>query len=78
MNQLVKLYYFNNTNHGGSQGNSNGSMLKGEHCIPLMRLHMRRIMWLTGKAHEFFENGPPDNFDFNDVASDEMENPNVI
>ena len=74
MNQLVKSFYFNNTNHGGSGGNSKGRMEKGEHCVPLMRLHMRRIMWLTGKADEFFLNGPPEF----DSDSDEMENPNVI
>jgi hypothetical protein len=44
LNQLLKHYYFNNTNHGGAAGNggknnvglyTNG-VLSGDHCRPLM------------------------------------------
>ena len=44
MMKLVHHYCCNNTNHGGSQGNSNGNLKKGEHCHPLMRSFRRRIM----------------------------------
>jgi hypothetical protein len=62
-NQLLKHYYFNNTNHGGSSGNggkdSNGeyshSAATGDHCRPLMRLCQRNIMWKLGFGDSFFE-----------------------
>ena len=57
LNQLLKQFYFNNTNHGGSNGNRYGQLLKGQHLKPLMRLVQRRNMWLLGLAEEFFEKG---------------------
>jgi hypothetical protein len=63
MNQLLKHYYFNNTNHGGSNGNggkdsnglySNGT-ISGEHCLPLMRFCQRFLMWKLGLGDDYFE-----------------------
>jgi hypothetical protein len=53
LNQLLKHYYFNNTNHGGSSGNGgksgdgrcSGSAVCGDHCRPLMRICQRSLMW---------------------------------
>ena len=63
MNQLIKHFYFNNTNHGGSTGNGgkdkDGSYsnltVSGDHCRPLMRLCQRSIMWRLGHGDAFFE-----------------------
>jgi hypothetical protein len=63
MNQLLKHYYFNNTNHGGSNGNggkdSDGAFSKatviGEHCRPLMKLCQRTIMWKLGLGDSYFQ-----------------------
>ena len=63
LNQLFHQYYFHNTNHGGCNGNSNGAMIKGLHCLPLMRLCLRRTAWLLGHGEPFFEaleDGPDD------------------
>ena len=49
LNKLVILFYHHNTNRGGSKGNRNGNMEKGDHCGPLMRLFQRRYMWLLGQ-----------------------------
>ena len=57
LNQLLKQFYFNNTNHGGCNGNQSGDMLKGQHLRPLMRLATRRNAWLLGHGQKFFENG---------------------
>jgi hypothetical protein len=63
LNQLLKHYYFNNTNHGGSSGNggknnaglyTNG-VISGDHCRPLMRLCQRSIMWKLGLGDAYFE-----------------------
>ena len=75
LNQLLKQFYFNNTNHGGSLGNSSGDMIKGEHCKPLIKLCQRRTMWLLGLGDTFFED--------EDVIKEmeeakEADNPNVI
>jgi hypothetical protein len=35
MNQKLKHFYFNNTNHGGCGGNSTGVMVTGDHVLPL-------------------------------------------
>jgi hypothetical protein len=52
-NRLLKHYYFNNTNHGGSKGNggkdssgqfTNGTV-SGDHCRPLVHLCQRTILW---------------------------------
>jgi hypothetical protein len=64
MNKLLKHYYFNNTNHGGSYGNggkaADGSYtcgtVSGDHCRPLMRLCQRTIMWTLGLGDTYFEN----------------------
>ncbi len=75
LNQLLKQFYFNNTNHGGSLGNSNGDMIKGEHCKPLIRLCQRRTMWLLGLGDTFFED--EDVIEEMEEA-EEADNPNVI
>ena len=54
MNQKLKHFYFNNTNHGGHAGNKNGNMISGEHCRPLMRLCQRFTMWQLGIGDQFF------------------------
>jgi hypothetical protein len=63
LNQLLKHYYFNNTNHGGSPGNggknqegkyTNG-MIGGDHCCPLMRLCQRSLMWKLGLGDKYFK-----------------------
>lgn len=64
MNQMIKHYYFNNTNHGGSLGNGgkdeDGKYSKrvgsGDHCLPLMRLCQRNIMWKLGLGDAYFLN----------------------
>jgi hypothetical protein len=64
LNQLLKHYYFNNTNHGGAAGNggkgtnglySNG-VISGDHCRSLMLLCQRSIMWKLGVANSYFKN----------------------
>jgi hypothetical protein len=63
MNKLIKHYYYNNTNHGGSYGNGgrdeNGDYSKatitGQHCYPLMRFCQRFLMWKLGYGDAFFE-----------------------
>jgi hypothetical protein len=64
MNKLLKHFYFNNTNHGGSYGNGGKtadgsyscSTVSGDHCRPLMRLCQRSIMWTLGMGDAYFEN----------------------
>ena len=58
MNKLVMQYYHRNTNHGGSKGNSNGAMERGDHMGPIMKLFQRRYMWLLGYGRPFFEDEP--------------------
>jgi hypothetical protein len=56
LNKLIKYFYYNNTNHGGSYGNGgkdeNGcytkGTLSGQHCYPLMRFCQRFMMWKLG------------------------------
>jgi hypothetical protein len=63
LNQLLKHYYFNNTNHGGASGiggkNSVGlytnGVISGNHCRPLMLLCQRSVMWKLGIGDAFFE-----------------------
>ena len=57
MNQLLKHYYFNNTNHGGSFGNggkSKDGTISGDHCLPLMKLCQRLLMWRLGHGDAYF------------------------
>jgi hypothetical protein len=62
LNQLLKHYYFNNINHGGSYGNggksADGSYSLatscGDHCRPLMRLCQQSLMWKLGIGDTFF------------------------
>jgi hypothetical protein len=64
LNKLIKHYYYNNTNHGGSYGNGgkdeNGEYTKGsisgQHCYPLMRFCQRFMMWKLGHGDAYFEN----------------------
>jgi hypothetical protein len=63
LNKLIKHYYYNNTNHGGSYGNGgkdeNGSYTKGsisgQHCYPLMRFCQRFMMWKLGHGDAYFQ-----------------------
>ncbi|CAB9529733.1 hypothetical protein SEMRO_2605_G332420.1 [Seminavis robusta] len=55
MNQKLKHFYFNNTNHGGCAGSSNGDMIRGDHVRPLMRMCQRSLMWRLGHGDAFFE-----------------------
>ncbi|CAB9505987.1 hypothetical protein SEMRO_250_G098940.1 [Seminavis robusta] len=55
MNQKLKHFYFNNTNHGGCAGNSNGDMIRGDHVRPLMRMCQRSLMWRLGHGDAFFQ-----------------------
>jgi hypothetical protein len=63
LNKLIKHYYYNNTNHGGSYGNggkdSNGNYTKGtlsgQHCYPLMRFCQRFMMWKLGYGNKYFK-----------------------
>ena len=57
LNQLLKQFYFNNTNQGECNGNSNGEMIRGQHLRPLMRLAMQRNLWLLGHGQRYFEEG---------------------
>jgi hypothetical protein len=63
LNQLLKHFYFNNTNHGGAAGNG-GKSIDGEytneiiskdHCRPLLQLCQRSIMWKLGIGDTYFE-----------------------
>ena len=56
LNKLIILYYHHNTNRGGSKGNSQGAMERGDHIGPLMCLLQRRYMWLLGHGRRFFLN----------------------
>jgi hypothetical protein len=81
LNQLIKHFYFNNTNHGGSAGNGgknavgkfdNGT-ISGDHCRPLMRLCQRSIMWKLGLGDAYFRtsvNGVPTHLSGSDCESD--------
>jgi hypothetical protein len=52
LNQMLKHFYFNNTNHRGAYGNGGKSadgtysqiIVCGDHCRPLMRLCQRTLM----------------------------------
>jgi hypothetical protein len=62
LNQVLKHYYFNNTNHGGLYGNGgksadgtySGSAVCGDHCRSLMRLCQRPLMWKLGIGEAYF------------------------
>jgi hypothetical protein len=64
LNQLLKHYYFNNTNHGGAAGNGGKNsvrlykkgVISGNHCRPLMLLCQRSIMWKLGIGDAYFQN----------------------
>ena len=55
LNQKLKHFYFNNTNHGGCSGSS-GPMQRGDHIRGLMRMCQRFIVWRLGLGTAFFEN----------------------
>jgi hypothetical protein len=63
LNKLLKHYYYNNTNHGGSYGNGgkdqHGNYTKGtitgQHCYPLMRFCQRFMMWKLGHGDIYFQ-----------------------
>jgi hypothetical protein len=80
-NQLIKHFYFNNTNHGGSAGNGgknaagqyvNGT-ISGDHCRPLMRLCQRTIMWKLGLADAYFEGSQRNNVGTQSKGTENME-----
>jgi len=86
LNKLIKHFYYNNTNHGGSYGNGgkdeNGDFTKptisGQHCLPLMRFCQRFMMWKLGHGDAYFESQQvkdktdDSNMDLNDKV-DEVE-----
>ena len=53
--QLIKIYYFRNTNNGGCGGNRHGNLARGDHFLPIMQLVQRRMMWLLGLGQQYFE-----------------------
>jgi hypothetical protein len=63
LNQLLKHYYFNNTNHGGAAGNGgkssvglyNNGVISGNHCRPLMQLCQRSVTWKLGIGDAYFK-----------------------
>jgi hypothetical protein len=63
LNKLIKHFYYNNTNHGGSNGNGGKdelgnctkATLSGQHCYPLMRFCQRFMMWTLGYGDKYFE-----------------------
>ena len=67
LNQKLKHFYFNNTNHGGSCGNE---MLRGDHVKPLMRMCQRFIMWRLGLGTSFFQYNGDSDCDSDSVNSD--------
>jgi hypothetical protein len=79
LNQMIKHYYFNNTNHGGSLGNGGkdadgkfkNKVVSGDHCLPLMRLCQRTLMWKLGLDDAYFLNKENDNSHTNIVISEE-------
>lgn len=54
LNQKLKHFYFNNTNHGGCAGNGNGSMLTNDHVKPLTRMCQRFLLWKLGLGDFYF------------------------
>jgi hypothetical protein len=64
LNKLIKHFYYNNTNHGGSYGNGgkdengiyNKKTVSGQHCFPLMKFCQRFMMWKLGYGDQYFEN----------------------
>ena len=53
LNQKGKHYYFNNTNHGSSFGNSTNATI-GNHMQPVMAMYQRFTMWRLGFGRVFF------------------------
>lgn len=54
LNQKLKLFYFNNTNHGGCMGNNTGDKIAGQHMKPLMRWCQRFTVWKLGHGERLF------------------------
>lgn len=76
MNQKLKHFYFNNTNHGGSYGNSNSAMVTGEHVLPLMRMCLRFVLWKLGIGDMYFCNKEAeDNQELQDIPMIEEGEP---
>jgi hypothetical protein len=69
LNQMIKHYYFNNTNHGGALGNGGknqegkfgNKIISGDHCLPLTRLCQRALMWKLGLGDAYFLNKENEN-----------------
>jgi hypothetical protein len=84
LNQLLKHYYFNNTNHGGSNGNggkdANGEYMNGtvigNHCKPLMKLCQRTIMWKLGLGDAYFDSKY--STDYKDSVSSNTESSSTV
>lgn len=54
MNQKLKHFYFNDTNHRGCGGNKNGAVVSDNHVLPLVRMCQRFVMWKLGIGDAFF------------------------
>jgi hypothetical protein len=79
LNQMIKHFYFNNTNHGGSSGNGgkgsdgtfNQNVVSGNHCLPLMRLCQRNLMWKLKLGDAYFLNKEINRVSKTKVGTDE-------
>jgi hypothetical protein len=91
LNQMIKHYYFNNTNHGGSlgiegkdaDGKFGNKVVSGDHCLALIRLCQRALMWKLGLGDAYFINKELEkeksiNEDVPMVDQDLAENPDLL
>lgn len=70
MNQKLKHFYFNNTNHGGCAGGRDGGIITNDHLRPLMRMCQRFVMWRMGFGERFFSHVQNDWPDVDDEWTD--------
>jgi hypothetical protein len=56
LNQKIKRYYMNNTNHGGNVGGKR--RIKRGHVQPLWLFFARNTLWKTGDADKYFDQRP--------------------
>jgi hypothetical protein len=88
---MIKHYYVNNTNHGGSLGNGGkdadgkfgNKVVSGDNCLPLMRLCQRALMWKLGLGDAYFinkelEKEKSNNENVTMVDQDLAENPDLL
>ena len=51
LNKKMKHFFNCNTNHGGMNGKGGDRF---QHCLPVMRMNLRFLLWKTGDAKKFF------------------------